>query len=119
MVCVILAKVEVSLPNKRGKDRDAALTGELLKLVFMLIHVNKADITRIGHTVYEEEGNTVFVCNPGIAGIEEILLRNILKCFGQYEILDSEDIYPNELDDSEVNIEFTTNLPWEAVVEFL
>ena len=80
----------------------------------MNISVNKNDIIRVGHTAYEENGNTVFVCDIKTANVEEILLRNILLCFGDYEIVETEDVYPNVLDDSEVVIEFTTDLPWEA-----
>lgn len=70
----------------------------------------KSDICKIGHTGFNEGGKTTILCNIGTANIEEILLRNILKCFGEnYKIVESKQlVYPQTTD-----IEFVTNLPYE------
>lgn len=74
----------------------------------------KSDIHRIGHTGINEGGNTAILCNLDTANIEEILLRNILKCFGEnYKIVERLD-YPQTADIEQVEaIEFITNLPFE------
>ena len=48
----------------------------------MNIEVEKSDIELIGHTIFNMNGYTAFVCNTTNCGIERILLRNILRCFG-------------------------------------
>lgn len=70
------------------------------------VSLKKSDLKLIGHTCYEESNNFAVVCNWRTCGIEKILLRNILKCFGQeYEII------------SEVvgfeDVIYITNLPYE------
>ena len=73
----------------------------------MNIDVKKEDIKKIGNTKYNEGGDT---CN-----IEEILLRSILKCFGDdYKVIKTED-YIWENDEGEVVYEilYVTNLPYE------
>lgn len=81
----------------------------------MNLQIEKGDIKNIGHTIYEESGNTVFVCDIRTCNVEEILLRNILKCFGdEFEIIDTEDYWyelPNGEDD--VDIVYFTNLPYD------
>ena len=77
----------------------------------MNLTVEKEDIKKIGHTTYGEGGNTAIICGIDTANIEEILLRNILKCFGnEYEIVSSEDYNGYGEDD----ILFLTNLPFET-----
>lgn len=81
----------------------------------MNLQVEKSDIKNIGHTVFEEDGNTVIICDIRTVNIEEILLRNILKCFGDdYEITSADDYwYETEDGDEDVDIIFTTNLPYK------
>lgn len=71
----------------------------------------KSDLQNIGHTAYKsKDGFLQILCNPQTANIEEILLRNILKLFGDYEITNVCDfIWGSGLTD----IKFTTNLPFE------
>lgn len=70
--------------------------------------LEKSDIWNIGHTIYrDDDENSVFVCYPSTYGIEKILLRNILKEFGDYKIVDT--IY----DEDEIQIK--TNIPWEEI----
>lgn len=70
--------------------------------------VDKSDLKLIGHTCYEESRNLAVVCNWQTCGIEKILLRNILKCFGQeYEIIAVEDAADDE------SVIYITNLPYE------
>ena len=72
--------------------------------------LEKSDIWNIGHTIYKDDDeNVVFVCYPSIAGIEKILLRNILKKFGDYKIIDTS--YDYEWDE----IQIKTNITWTEI----
>lgn len=74
----------------------------------MNVEVIKEDIKRIGHTTYSEDGNTAIICDGDSYNLEAILLRNILKCFGEeYKIL-------SETDYGEDDILIITNLPFET-----
>ena len=75
----------------------------------MTIEVEKSDITHIGHTCHSKDGFLEIFCEPDTANLEEILLRSILKCFGEdYMIVKSEDA------DYMDSISFLTNLPYEV-----
>ncbi len=81
----------------------------------MNIEVKKDDIKKIGHTCYNEGGFLAIVCDGDTSSIEEILLRSILKCFGdEYMVIKTED-YIWENDEGEVVYEilYVTNLPYE------
>ena len=81
----------------------------------MNIEVVKEDIKRIGHTCYNEGGSLAIMCDGDTCNIEEILLRSILKCFGDdYKVIKTED-YIWENDEGEVVYEilYVTNLPYE------
>ena len=82
----------------------------------MNIQVEKEDINKIGYTGYKENGFLAIICNGDTANIEEILLRSILKCFGdEYKIIKTEVfIWKNEEGEEEVfDILYITNLPYE------
>lgn len=71
----------------------------------MNIQVEKEDITEIGFTSYDEDGYLAVMCAMATHGIELILLRNILKCFGEeYKIVEE-----NYIDTCAT---FITNLPY-------
>ena len=54
----------------------------------MNIDVKKDDIKKIGHTCYNEGGFLAIVCDGDTFSIEEILLKSILKCFGdEYKVV--------------------------------
>lgn len=73
----------------------------------MNIEVNKSDITSIGHTCHSKDGFLELFCEPDTANLEEILLRSILKCFGEdYRIVSSDE-------ESMDSVSFLTNLPYE------
>ena len=58
----------------------------------MNIQVEKEDIRKIGNVWSNEDGFLAIICNGDTANIEEILLRNVLKCFGEeYHIVSSKD----------------------------
>ena len=81
----------------------------------MNIEVKKEDIKKIGNTKYNEGGFLAIVCDGDTSNIEEILLRSILKCFGDdYKVIKTED-YIWENDEGEVVYEilYVTNLPYE------
>ena len=82
----------------------------------MNIEVVKEDIKRIGHTCYNEGGFLAIVCDGDTSNIEEILLRTILKCFGDdYKVIKTEDyIWENDEEEVVFEILFITNLPYEV-----
>ena len=81
----------------------------------MNIEVVKEDIKRIGHTCYNEGGSLAIMCDGDTSNIEEILLRSILKCFGDdYKVIKTEDfIWENDEGEVVYEILYVTNLPYE------
>lgn len=81
----------------------------------MNIDVKKDDIKKIGHTCYNEGGFLAIVCDGNTSNIDEILLRSILKCFGdQYNVIKAEDyIWENINGEDVYDILLITNLPYE------
>lgn len=82
------------------------------------IDVYKEDILTIGHSILpNEEGFVVIACLDNTYLLLEILLREILKCFGEeYTITNKEDIYTDKINkDGFLYTAFTTNLPWDKV----
>ena len=81
----------------------------------MNIEVVKEDIKRIGHTCYNEGGYLAIMCDGDTSNIEEILLRSILKCFGDdYKVIKTEDyIWQNDVGEVVYEILYVTNLPYE------
>jgi hypothetical protein len=81
----------------------------------MNIEVVKEDIKKIGNTKYNEGGFLAIVCDGDTSNIEEILLRTILKCFGdEYKVIKAEDDVWEDINGEEVyDILFITNLPYE------
>ena len=81
----------------------------------MNIEVTKEDISRIGHTKYNEDGFLAIICDGDTSNIEAILLRSILKCFGdEYKVIKSEDyMWANDEGEEEYDILYVTNLPYE------
>ena len=81
----------------------------------MNIEVTKEDIKKIGHTCYNEGGFLAIVSDGNTSNIEEILLRSILKCFGdEYKVVKAEDDMWETFKGEEVyDILFITNLPYE------
>ena len=81
----------------------------------MNIEVEKKDILDIGCVNYNIDGVFVICCDPNTDHIERILLRSILKCFGEQYIITRVD--ECLLDDDDEYIMFTTNLPYEMFEE--
>ena len=81
----------------------------------MNIEVVKEDIKKIGNAWYNEGGFLAIVCDGNTSNIEEILLRSILKCFGdEYKVVKAEDDIWETFKGEEVyDILFITNLPYE------
>lgn len=78
----------------------------------MNVQVEKADIKKIGNTAFNQNGNLAIICNCDTANIEEILLRNILKCFGdEYKIVGEGDLVWENKD--LVDTIYETNLPYD------
>ena len=81
----------------------------------MNLDVQKEDIKKIGYACYNKGGFLEIMCDGDTCNIEEILLRSILKCFGDdYKVIKTED-YIWENDEGEVVYEilYVTNLPYE------
>ncbi len=72
--------------------------------------VKEEDIEKIGHTVHLTDSGVAFYCTLETVNIEIILLRSILKCFGDYEITEESDFG----DDC---IKLQTNLPGDLYKE--
>ena len=86
--------------------------------MFTNVFVKESDIKKIGHTAFDDDGQMNFVCSGVTAGLEEILLRSILACFGDYRITEVIDVCEDIDDDlydeaDEGDILFMTNLPSE------
>ena len=81
----------------------------------MNIEVTKEDIKKIGNAKYNEGGFLAIMCDGDTCNIEEILLRSILKCFGDdYKVIKTEDyIWENDEEEVVFEILFITNLPYE------
>ena len=79
----------------------------------MNLDLRKEDLNRIGNTTGEQNGFLYIICNSETANIEEILLRNILKLFGEYEIIEINDYAWSEedADNFKFDIEILTNMP--------
>lgn len=79
----------------------------------------KSDLGKIGHTAYspdEYDNFLVVVCDGRTANIEEILLRNILLLWGDYEITDT---FESEgVNEECCDVEFVTNLPWKEYQDY-
>lgn len=73
----------------------------------------KSDIHSIADTIYQEDGNCVFVFDGDLDafGLKRIFLRNLLQLFGEEYVIVSEDEYWDDKD--QVSIYLFTNLPWE------
>ena len=81
----------------------------------MNIEVTKEDIKKIGYACYNEGGFLAIMCDADTCNIEEILLRSILKCFGdEYKVIKAEDdIWEDSKGEEVYDILFITNLPFE------
>ena len=81
----------------------------------MNIEVTKKDIKKIGYACYNEGGFVAIMCDGDTCNIEEILLRSILKCFGdEYKVVKAEDdIWEDSKGEEVYDILFVTNLPYE------
>lgn len=93
----------------------------------MNIEVQKEDIERIGNTMFRgDDGNLCIISDSEISNIEYILLRNILKCFGDYKIISEEDYARDngtddeegEIDWNNVDILFVTDMPYSLYQEW-
>lgn len=70
--------------------------------------VEFGDIENIGHTMFNENGKLVILCDIRTANIERILLRNILSIKG-YSIVSVDDfVWDNDV----VDVQFTTDMDW-------
>ena len=67
----------------------------------MNLQVTGKDIKKIGYKVFDNEGYLTIVTEGSCYGLEDILLRNILRCFGDdYKVTDSFDYErPDEPED--------------------
>ena len=82
----------------------------------MNIEITKEDIVSIGHTGYNENGCAAIICSHEKSNIEYILLRNILKCFGeQYKVVSKYERFEDIEDLRTIqDVVYITNLPFET-----
>lgn len=81
----------------------------------MTLDLEKKDLDRIGNTKFSQDGFLCIICNGETVNIELILLRNILKLFGDYEILEENDFAWSDEDAENFKFdhEIITNMPIE------
>ena len=82
----------------------------------MNLDLIKKDLQGIGNTKFCQNGFLCIICNIETVNIEIILLRNILKLFGDYEILEENDFAWSDEDaeNFKFDIEIITNMPIEV-----
>lgn len=82
----------------------------------MNIEITKEDIALIGHIGYNENGCAAIVCSHEQSNIEYILLRSILKCFGeQYKVVSFHECFEDIEDLRTIqDVVYITNLPFET-----
>ena len=77
-----------------------------------MMKLHTEDLKRIGHTVFSEGTNTIFLCSIDTVNMEAIFLREILRPLG-YKILSEKEILRDakRLAD-DLAIKITTDFPW-------
>ena len=86
----------------------------------MRIEVEKTDIKHIGHTHFCEDGCLSIEISSECSCVEFMLLRSILKCFGQeYEMKSIDDYRLDEEGFMVTDLAIRTNLPWTVYEEML
>ena len=84
----------------------------------MNIEVTKEDIKKIGYACYNEGGFLAIMCDGDTCNIEEILLRSILKCFGDDYIVTNVLEHICKVDEDLIDgYTLVTNLPFEIIEE--
>ena len=68
------------------------------------------DLQKIGRTIFERDGKLHILANPETAGLESILLRNILSIKG-YSVVEERDFI---WEDGTTDVEFVTDMPYET-----
>ena len=76
-----------------------------------VVVVTLDDLKKIGRTMFAQDGKLCILANPETAGIESILLRNILAIKG-YSIVSERDFI---WEDGTTDIEFMTDMPYEKI----
>lgn len=69
------------------------------------------DLDKIGHAMFEQDGKLHILTKPATAGIESILLRDILAIKG-YSIVAEQDFI---WEDGTTDVEFITDMPYEKI----
>lgn len=117
----IVPGLEATLSRSHTKKAEGSGVNFLIPYT-MELDLRKSDITLIGHTVFGVAGSLCIVveADDPSAGVKEILLRNILKLFGQDHIV--KEIWEWDTDDDEIidTLVFATTLPieeYEAICE--
>ena len=88
-------------------------------LCIMELDLRKSDIHGFGHTAFQEDGNLVvaYDVNDDSYHVNMILLRSVLKLFGEeYRIVKTEEWLEDD-DFSKGDIWVYTNLPWAVFMD--
>lgn len=98
--------------NLKGENRaefiDVTLFSHEIEKTSTPLVVRFDDLDKIGHTRFKRDGKLHILTHPTTAGIESILLRNILAIKG-YFIIDERDYVWG---DGTTDVEFVTDIPW-------
>lgn len=81
----------------------------------MSIEVFQSDLLTLGHDAFEKDGCLTVLSYPETSTIDEILLRSVLKLFGNYTVTDAADLWWGE---DKCDIALMTDMPWEEYTEF-
>lgn len=99
--------------NIKGENRaeymDVTLFSHEMEEISTPLVVRFSDLAKIGRTIFEKDGKLHILANPATAGIESILLRNILAIKG-YSIVAEQDFI---WEDGTTDVEFVTDMPYE------
>lgn len=85
-----------------------------LYINIMKIEITQLDIAKIGYYVYEINQGTCFRCHIETAGVEEIILRNVLCTLGDYYLF-PQNVKVNK---DEQWVEFHTDLPFSIYLNY-
>ena len=85
----------------------------------MNIEVEKEDILKMSDTIFPIDGFTVFELSSedDAFWLKEILIRNIIRCFGSYKIVSVEDYKLDSNGFEVVSLIIKTDLTWDFVCQ--
>ena len=80
----------------------------------MQLMIQPSDLFKVGHDVFEEDGFLNVLTYPETCGVDEILLRSILRYFGDYTVTDISDVHWGE---NHIDMALQTSMPWSEYLD--